>query len=119
MNHTNTVNDFMDLLDKFMISSAKNQWIYVYGFKMYVRKSRRYYNGQWLECLDLATIESVTQGTGLFTAILEEILSKYKNLNMFVESILTKRFYNFFLKYDFIPIGSPDDTNLIKLSTKN
>jgi len=74
---SDTVNEFMDLLEQFINSNVKNQWLYVDGFKMYVRKSKRLYDGKFIDCIDLAAIESDVQGTGLFTLILNDILKKY------------------------------------------
>jgi hypothetical protein len=94
--------DFLILFDIFLKTKDKNKWLEVDGFKMYVRKSKRYFNNTVYECVDLATIEAEEQGTGLFTIILNKILDKYKNVNFYVENVLTDRFFNFFKKYGFV-----------------
>lgn len=113
-----TVSEFMADFDSFINQNqSQRKWLLINGFKMYVRKSKRYYNGNIIDCVDLATIESTTTGTGLFTLILEEILRKYPNKNLYVESILTNKFYNFFKKYGFVAIGDEESMNLVKLAT--
>ena len=94
-----TVNDFLVELDLFMKSNLRNQWILLDELKIYVRQSKRYHNKTTIDCLDLATIEIHKRGTGLFTMLLKAVLERYDNV--FIESILEKRFYNFLLKPEF------------------
>jgi len=116
---TKISNNFMKLFDLFIKSEEKlgyrNKWIYIDGFKMYVRKSKRFYNKEFIDFIDLATIESDNQGTGLFTLILKEILDKYKDRNFYVENVMTDRFLNFFKKFGFIDYPLYDRC-LIKIS---
>jgi len=108
------VNDFMVMLDLFLKSKENRKWLVLDGIKIYVRKSKRFLNNKMYECLDLASIDIENTGKGLFTELFETILDKYKNKNIFVESILEKRFYNFIKKYGFEPYGSSPDS-LIKI----
>jgi hypothetical protein len=110
-----TVDEFMNLFELFLKLNERNKWIYADGFKMYVRKSKRFYNGKAIDFIDLATIESDIQGTGLFTLILKEILKKYKDKNFYVENVMTDRFLNFFRKFGFIDYPMYDRC-LIKIS---
>ena len=110
-----SVNEFMELFELFLKLKEKNKWIYIDGFKMYVRKSKRFYNKEFIDFIDLATIESDNQGTGLFTLILKEILDKYKDRNFYVENVMTDRFLNFFKKFGFIDYPLYDRC-LIKIS---
>jgi len=112
------VNEFIDLFDNFLKGNERNKWIYVYGFKMYVRKSKRVYNNELISVIDLATIESVKRGTGLFTLILKRILDKYKEKNFFIENVMQRRFYNFFKKFGFVDYRNSFEDNgcLIKIS---
>lgn len=109
------VDEFMELFELFLKLNERNRWIYVDGFKMYVRKSKRFYNKQFIDFIDLATIESDKQGTGLFTLILTRILDKYKDKNFYVENVMTDRFLNFFKKFGFIDYPLYDRC-LIKIS---
>lgn len=105
---------FLNKLEDFINSTIRNEWIFSPGIRMYVRKSKRYYNGKFIDCLDLASVETEEYGTGLFTYVFEQILEKYKDKNIFLESILNDRLYNFFLKYGFESFG---ELNLIKFKT--
>ena len=93
------VNNFLVELDLFMKSNLRNQWICLDELKIYVRQSKRYHNETTIDCLDLATIEVHKRGTGLFTMLLDAVLERYENV--FVESILEKRFYDFILSKGF------------------
>jgi hypothetical protein len=112
--YTDEINEFMTMLDLFLKSKENRKWIVTDDVKIYVRKSKRYQNKQMYDCLDLASIEIGDTGKGLFTELFETILDKYKNKNIFVESILEKRFYNFIKKYGFEPHGNSEDS-LIKI----
>lgn len=93
------VNKFLVRLHKFMKSDVRNEWIILYELQIYVRKSKRYHNKRTINCLDLASIEVHKKGVGLFTLVLKGVLRQHKNI--FIESILEKRFYNFLLKPEF------------------
>lgn len=111
-------NKFLLLLDEFIEQDKqKNKWLAVDCIHIYVRKSKRFYNGIMIDCLDLASIESDKTGTGLFTKILESIIEKYPEKNIYIESILSDNFYNFFKKYGFVTIGDAESRNLILLAT--
>ena len=112
--HTATVNRFLVLLDQFIESKQRNKWIQIAGLKIYVRQSYRNHNQVAIQCLDLASIEATDKGNGLFTAILDAILRKYTNYNIFVESILQQRFYDFLIRQGFEPYPV-DSHSVIKL----
>jgi len=112
--YIDTINEFMTMLDLFLKSKENRKWLVTDDVKIYVRKSKRYQNKQMYDCLDLASVEVGDTGKGLFTELFETILDKYKNKNIFVESILEKRFYNFIKKYGFEPYGNSPDS-LIKI----
>lgn len=114
VNYTDEINEFMNMLNLFIKSKENRKWIVTDDIKIYVRKSKRYQNKQMYDCLDLASIEVGDTGKGLFTKLFETILDKYKNKNIFVESILEKRFYDFIKKYGFEPYGNSPDS-LIKI----
>lgn len=106
-----SIPEFFEKLREFLKSDARNLWINTNDFKIYVRKSKRPYNNKLIECLDLATIEVFEPGKGLFTELLDYLLKRQVH-NIFVESILDKRFYNFILSKGFEDCGP---MNLLKV----
>lgn len=111
----NYVNNIINQIDEFIKSKQRNKWIYDDGIKIYIRNSLRYFNGNLIPCLDLASIEIDNSGNGIFTNIFNEILEKFKDKNIFVESILTDRFYNFIKSKGFVEIPSYPQS-LIKIA---
>lgn len=97
----NIVNEFMNALNVFMDSDIRNTWIYLDTMHVYIRKSHKTYDYKIVECLDLANIEVFEPGKGIFTKTLDEILKKYDNI--YVESILNRRFYEFLINKGFEP----------------
>jgi hypothetical protein len=108
-----TIIQLFDRLNLFIKGRLRNEWIVVDGFKMYVRKSKRFYNNGFIDCLDLATVQADVMGTGLFTKILTKLLHDYPNINIFVESIVNTRLIPFFKKFGFIEYRT-DDMILIR-----
>lgn len=101
---------FLTKFEDFIQSKLRIVWIEVDGFKMYTRKSKRYFEYQHIDCLDIATIDAAVTGTGTFTRILEALLEKYPTNHFFVESILNPRLPKFLEKYGFVDFG---DNNMI------
>lgn len=97
--------EFLNKVDAFMNGSFKNQWIEINGFRMYVRKSKKYHKGELFDCFDIASIEAQHPGTGLFTEILTQLLVIYPETNFFAESILNPRLPAFLKKYGFVEYG--------------
>lgn len=86
-----------------------NQWIRERFMDVYVRRSKRYLNGQMIECLDFATVEvdERRRGKGHFTKFLlrfEQEAAKLKRA-VYVESILEPRLVPFLTRmgYKFVP----------------
>lgn len=105
--------EFLNKVEIFMNDNIRNQWIVIDGFKMYVRKSKRYYNDEFLDCFDIANMEAQQRSTGLFTEILTLLLETYPRTNFFVESILNPHLPAFLKKYGFIEYRV-DDMILIR-----
>lgn len=105
--------EFLNKVEVFMNDNIRNQWIIIDEFKMYIRKSKRYYEGESINCFDIASIEAQQRGTGLFTEILTQLLEIYSETNFFVESILNPRLPAFLKKYGFIEYRI-DDMLLIR-----
>jgi len=91
-----TINDMKDFYD----SGLRNSWLRNDNINIYVRKSKRFINNQMIDFLDLATIDIFPQGQGIFTKLLSRILEQFDD-NIFIESILSERFLNFFIEKDF------------------
>lgn len=100
--------EFLNQIEVFMTANIRNQWIVVDGFKMYVRKSKRYYCNQFITCFDIASIEAKQYGTGLFTEILTQLLATYPETNFFIESILNPRLPAFLKRFGFIAYRNAD-----------
>lgn len=91
-------------LEMFLKLPLRNKWIRSDVLKIYVRKSKRLLEGQHMDCIDLASMEVIEEenyGKGIFTKFLEEFMKRYSEHNIFVESILTKRFALFFERHGF------------------
>lgn len=90
-----------DELEQFLNDpSARNRWIVIGAYKMYVRKTHRVFFGDKLVyCFDLANIQCELPGSGQFPRVLDEI-EIYCNVHdipvLHVESVLTNRFCEFF-----------------------
>lgn len=108
-----TTIQFFDRLNLFMKGKLRNEWIIVDGFKMYVRKSKRYYNNQFIDCLDIATMQADKPGTGIFTKLLTKLLGDYPKTNIFVESILNPKLIPFLKGFGFTEYRT-DDMILIR-----
>lgn len=100
--------EFMNKFDAFVNDTLRNVWIEVNGFKMYTRKSIRFFETQQIPCFDIASIEAEVAGTGMFTRILEALLEKYPTKHFFVESILNPRLLEFLERYGFVEYREGD-----------
>lgn len=109
----NVVNNFLNDFKIFLESNSKNIWLISDDYRIYVRKSKRLFNGCFYDCIDLVNINIENKGKKIFSEILENFLQNHKNINIFVESIINERFLNFFLKKGFILINN-DSVILIR-----
>jgi hypothetical protein len=99
---TDNIFDEISLFIK--LSHQRNKWFYGSNMKIYMRKSKRYIEGQIRDCLDLASMEVLEgedMGKGIFTDFLTKFIETYPEHNIFVESIQTERFALFFEKFGF------------------
>lgn len=98
-----------DVRDWLSNSSHRNRWFEYDQFKIYMRKSRRFFNkpasrymADYEQTLDLATIEVHPdyRGKGVFKSILarvEDILDSYPEYQLlYIENVGDKRFQRFF-----------------------
>lgn len=89
------VDDILDQISNFLESNSKNIWIGNDSIKIYIRKSKRYFKGNFFDFFDFASIEVENTGQGLFTQILKKFEEIYPDKNIFIESVLTERFANY------------------------
>lgn len=72
-------------------TSLKNANLDTDDVKVFVRKSQRYYDGEIINCIDIASITIVynkNRGRGVFTTLLKRLLEEYPNDNFYIESIV-------------------------------
>lgn len=106
-------------LDMFLSYKNRNMWLYDDendpSFSIYVRKGRHPYKNNMYDFLDLASIDIVEekQGQGIFTKFLGMLLDKYKDKNIYVESILNPAVRHICKKFGFIDVDS-DNMALIR-----
>lgn len=88
----------------FLFKKIRNEWIYFDYGKIYVRQSKRFYNGKLIDCFDIASIEidEEYRGRGFFKLFLNKFIETYPNKNIFVESILNPKFLVYLKNYGFI-----------------
>jgi hypothetical protein len=89
-------------IDRFMSSKDRSVWVENSTIKIYVRKGMHILDrpGEVELCLDLATIEVRRPSNGYFTWLLPHLeqIAFSRGMPVYVESIVTDRFYEFFLK---------------------
>lgn len=98
--------DIRKQLRNFLAAPYKRTWLYAKPIEFYVRKSRHFINGEFVQTFDLATIniaDRTQRGKGYFTILVEEVESL--GLNVFVEQILEPRLFEFFSKRGYIKDG--------------
>jgi hypothetical protein len=98
-------------LDKFLNSSIRNQYIGDENISIYIRKSKRSIDGKLIDFLDIAniSIDEKIQGKKVFTNLIQTIISKYPNTNIFVESILNPAVETVLNKFSFKRKSGPDN----------
>lgn len=84
---------------EFVASTLRNQWIVEEdNLEVYVRRSKRLYKGQFINCLDISTVSAKRQGQGQFTRFISKLEGNY---NLYIENVQTKRFQEFFEKRNY------------------
>ena len=109
------LDDLMMKINLFLFKNIRNEWIYFDYGKIYVRKSKRNCNGEFIDCFDFSSIEldEEYRGKGFFKLFLNKFINTYPNKNIFVESILNPELYVFLKKFGFKENGSDESNNLI------
>ncbi len=110
--------DIFIQLEQFMQSPLRNKWLEDDNIKVYVRKSQRNIGQNKLySFLDLASFEVVEQNKGTFTNFLTELLRRYPNVNLYVESILNPKVESILKKFNFVyHTNDPFNVNMYLLA---
>lgn len=90
-------------INQFLNSTIRNTYLYNEYMTLYVRKSKRFIEGKWYDCFDIASVEVIRQerGKGYFTSFLQTFIELYPDKNIFVESILNPVLKDKLLQFDF------------------
>lgn len=93
----------------------RNTWVYERDIAIYVRRSTRYINNDFVPCLDIGSV-GVTdkkQGRGIFTKFLSRFENGARKMKraVFIESILNPQFYDFLKRKGYQTC--PDSTELV------
>ena len=103
-------------LQEFLESPLRNSYIYEEHIEVYVRKSKRFIEGETRDFLDIAnvTVEEKYRNQGVFTEFLKRASKTGRNI--FVESILNPALEHICEKQGFTKVSwSEYDVNLYKL----
>lgn len=107
---------FIEKSEKF---ERYNQWISDSFSEVYLRKSRRYIDGEFIFCLDIATISVDEEHRG--KGIAKEIIRQFHIMNpfecTFIENVMYDWFCDSIIKMDFKEMGN--DPYLPKSYYKN
>lgn len=81
---------------EFIAGQPRNRWLLSDKFEIYVRRGYRNINGEYLNTVDVASIESFHPGSGGFRGLLDDIdallvASARPIAGIFVESVLNER----------------------------
>lgn len=90
MNQKTFIDEFLEKYHIFYMSDIPNLHVDVFPARLYTRKSMRIFKGKIYRCLDISSIniDRSFQKRGLFTALLQALITKYPKDNFFIESIL-------------------------------
>jgi GNAT superfamily N-acetyltransferase len=108
----------------FLASKEKAAWIYGYHTHFFVRKSYRFIEDETTrleECFDLSNVnvEVLHQGKGIFSWVLEQLVTEFPGLNIYVESIQNPAVEHICSKHGFVEINSsPECKNMVRRKQK-
>lgn len=72
---------------------TSNSYVTEPGFKtLYVRRGPRYFDIEWYDTLDIASIEACHPGQSTFKALITRLRREYPLLTLYVENVQTERF---------------------------
>lgn len=104
-----------DLVRSYRGKFCVNAWIEFEGFRsLYVRVCKKYIHGQYVDAIDLATLNAENPGKGAFKSLVKHIKEKYPTFTIHVESVLSSRFGEGLKKMGFRSTGFPNNFYLPK-----
>lgn len=84
-----------------LLTYSFNRWLSLDPtLEVYVRRSTRFINSEWITFLDLANVSADPQGAGRFTRFLEYVESVKPYQGVYIEQVHNKQFAKFFAKRD-------------------
>ena len=109
------VTELIDKINIFLLLNKRNEWIYFEFGKIYVRKSKRLYEGDFIDCFDFSSIEidKEYRGNGFFKMFLANFIEHFPKTNIYVETILNEKLYKYLINQGFEPVGDRINNNLI------
>ena len=95
--------DILSEIDTFLKSSIRNTYVNDDKITMYIRKSQRLVNKKTVKFFDIGniSIDENHWGKGIFTNLISNLISKYPDMNIFVESILNPAIETALNKFNF------------------
>ena len=97
-----SLNGTVNSLEKFLSSKNRNAWIYSKDMKIYVRKSRYLINKEFIDFIDLASIEVYEKNKGHFTSFIKSLLIEYPYKNIYVQNIMNPALEHILNKLGFL-----------------
>lgn len=97
-----------DEISRFVDSALRNVWLEDENGKVYVRKSRRFLNGEAITTLDIASIEAIVRGKGFFKTV--RVAAENSGLSVYVENVLEPRLVDHLLRNGYTMIGDRNFT---------
>lgn len=91
-----------DFIEKSFPGGRGNAYVTFPGFTtLYVRVSRRYIDGELVRTIDLSSLEARHKGKGSFRKLFSHLISKWPDVTIFVENVLTNQFSDGLLRMGF------------------
>lgn len=118
------VNPIIKQFRDFYNSDHKNCGLITNDLNIFVRKSKRLYQGDIVDCIDIVSIlivDEKNRGKGIFTYFLDTVLKEYPNDNFYIESIVNRVVLLVTNKFDFetLPDSHPLSPNQILIRKKS
>jgi len=96
-----------DIFEWYHNSTIRNKWFHDEKCIIYLRKSKRYINGSFKECIEIASVEVFEdfRKKGIFKSLLLfiETIAKNNNQCVFIESIISDILLKYIQRIGYIP----------------
>ena len=94
----------------------KNSWFYTDAISVYIRKSPRYFNSEYMPCITIASVMINDIGTGQYRDFLN-LIELISPVSIFIENVLQPEQNSIYLNRGYIEIPSEYQvSNFIKLN---